>query len=125
MRYAATLQRLAEDDCNVATDDAGLAKRNAKKLRIANRVLDVCNELAPMTYDVVRNCCTVATGLNLIEAESLRDSHLEHTPDVECKVVCMGVRPVFSGDPRGAVLKIRVPSGWSDDFGGEGIIVPS
>lgn len=125
MRYAATLQRLAEDDCNIATDDAGQARRDAKKLRIANKVLALCNDLAPMTYDVVRNCYTIATGLNLIDAESLRDSHLEHTPDVECKVICMGVRPLFQNDPRGAVLKIRVPSGWSDDFGGEGICVPS
>jgi hypothetical protein len=32
--------------------------------------------------------------------------------------------PVFSGDPRGAVLKIKVPSGRTDDWGQEGICVP-
>lgn len=33
--------------------------------------------------------------------------------------------PVFSGDSRGCVLKIRVPDGFTDDGGGEGICVPS
>lgn len=33
--------------------------------------------------------------------------------------------PVFSNDPRGAVLKIRVPDGHTTDWGREGIVVPS
>lgn len=33
--------------------------------------------------------------------------------------------PLFSHDPRGAVLKIRVSDGFTNDFGGEGICVPS
>jgi hypothetical protein len=31
--------------------------------------------------------------------------------------------PVFSGDPRGATVKLRMPDGRSDDWGGEGICV--
>jgi hypothetical protein len=34
-------------------------------------------------------------------------------------------KPVFGGDPRGATLKIQVPDGYSNDFGGEGICVPT
>lgn len=89
MRYAGTLQRLAEDDCNVATDEEGQKRRDAKKLRIANHVLDVCNAIGPLR-----------------EGKSL-------------------TLPIFSGDPRGAVLKIRVPDGYSNSFAGEGICVPS
>lgn len=33
--------------------------------------------------------------------------------------------PVFSGDPRGACVKLRVPSGKTDDLAREGICVPT
>lgn len=33
--------------------------------------------------------------------------------------------PVFSGDPRGACVKLRVPSGKTDDWGQTGICVPT
>ena len=36
-----------------------------------------------------------------------------------------GIIPVFQGDPRGAVLKLRVPSGKTNDGGRTGICVPS
>ena len=35
------------------------------------------------------------------------------------------VTPLFSGDPRGATVKLRVPSGYTDDWGTEGICVPT
>lgn len=31
---------------------------------------------------------------------------------------------IFNGDPRGAVLKVKVPSGRTDDWGREGVCVP-
>lgn len=34
------------------------------------------------------------------------------------------ITPVFSGDPRGATVKLRVPSGKTNDWGREGICVP-
>lgn len=33
--------------------------------------------------------------------------------------------PLFSGDPRGATVKLRLPSGYSDSWGGEGFCVPT
>ncbi len=36
-----------------------------------------------------------------------------------------GFEAIFSGDPRGCVLKIKVPSGRTNDWGREGICVPS
>ena len=32
-------------------------------------------------------------------------------------LVPFGITPVFSGDPRGAVVKLKVPSGRTNDFG--------
>ena len=32
--------------------------------------------------------------------------------------------PVFSGDPRGCTVKLKVPSGRTNDWGREGICVP-
>ena len=127
MRYAATLQRLAEDDCNVATDEAGLVRREAKRLRIANRVIKLCEELnAPAVCDVVRDSQTIGAGLTREAAEDQRATLLEYAPDVDCKIIVVNAcLPIFSGDPRGAVLKVRVPDGFSDDLAGEGICVPS
>lgn len=34
------------------------------------------------------------------------------------------VTTVFQGDPRGAVVKLRVPSGKTDDWGRTGVCVP-
>ncbi len=36
-----------------------------------------------------------------------------------------GYSPVFSGDPRGCTLKIKVPSGYTNDWGKEGLCVPA
>jgi hypothetical protein len=36
-----------------------------------------------------------------------------------------GFSAVFSGDPRGAVVKIKVPSGRTNDWGQQGICVPT
>ena len=35
-----------------------------------------------------------------------------------------GCSPVFSGDPRGCTVKLRVPSGKTNDWGQTGICVP-
>jgi hypothetical protein len=36
-----------------------------------------------------------------------------------------GCKPVFQGDPRGNTLKIVVPDGYTNDWGREGICVPT
>ena len=33
--------------------------------------------------------------------------------------------PLFGGDPRGCVVKVRVPSGYTNDWGREGVCVPT
>lgn len=44
---------------------------------------------------------------------------LEHT------IERAGIVPNFSGDPRGAVVKLRVPSGRTNDWGQTGVCVPT
>lgn len=36
-----------------------------------------------------------------------------------------GMEPIIGGDPRGCTLKLKVPSGRTDDWGREGLCVPS
>jgi len=35
-----------------------------------------------------------------------------------------GALAILGGDPRGCVVKIKVPDGFTNDFGNEGICVP-
>lgn len=88
LRYAATLQRLAVDQCNREWTE----RDERKRLHIRAKVAEVCQEIT----------CIAANGR-----------------DTACAV------PVHSNDPRGCVLKIRVPDGFSDSLGGEGICVPA
>ena len=44
---------------------------------------------------------------------------------IEKAVTPFGVVPIFSGDPRGACVKLKVRSGFSDSWGGEGLCVPT
>ncbi len=41
-----------------------------------------------------------------------------------CNEHLPGTTPVFQGDPRGATVKLRVPSGRTNDWGATGICVP-
>lgn len=50
------------------------------------------------------------------------DAACEHKIAVLCKEI--GCEPVFSGDPRGVTVKLKVPSGRTNDFGGDGVCVP-
>ncbi len=76
MRYAATVQRLAETACSRELTVAEIKKHEKKQMDI----IEVC---APS--------------------------------DVSCK---------FSEDPRGCVVKLVVPDGYTNDWGKEGICVP-
>lgn len=96
LRYAGTLHRLTDTEWG-----------RAKRAHIQRKVKELCSDLAEQRYDVVRNYCTIASNLDLLDAQDLRDSWLEHNPDVDCQIVDMGVTLVFNG----AHLKIRVPSG--------------
>jgi len=48
--------------------------------------------------------------------------------EAEIRTACRalpGCEPIFGGDPRGATVKLRVPSGRTNDWGQTGICVPN
>lgn len=59
---------------------------------------------------------------DVTEAEEKREERLEERIAEACKP--FGITPVFSGDPRGATVKLKVPSGLTNDWGSTGICVP-
>jgi hypothetical protein len=77
MRYASTVQRLAETACNQELTVAEIRKDE----RMQMDIIEIC---APS--------------------------------NIEAK---------FSGDPRGCVVKLIVPDGYTNDWGREGICVPA
>jgi hypothetical protein len=52
------------------------------------------------------------------------DAKCEARIRAHCESIGAGCVPVFSGDPRGATVKLRVPSGRTNDWGATGICVP-
>ena len=70
--------------------------------------------------------CPVCGGLWAPEAIcGQRCSGCRAEAAVRQLLVGTGIEPVFSGDPRGAVLKLRLPSGCTNDWGQTGFCVPS
>src|SRR6266581_8123789 len=97
MRYGATLGRIAEMDCNGPS---------------------MPNDLTPEQYNKIQ-----ARWGRYMEKMHAKESRIERKvtelcAEFECK-------PVFQGDPRGNVLKIQTPDGYTNDWGREGICVPT
>jgi DNA N-6-adenine-methyltransferase (Dam) len=61
------------------------------------------------------------------EKAAKRDEAKEERIQAKVTELCkaFGCVPVFQGDPRGNVLKIQVPDGYTNDWGREGICVPT
>jgi hypothetical protein len=58
--------------------------------------------------------------------EDVPEDHRERC-ETAIRAVCAKMRgciPVFSGDPRGATVKLRLPSGRTNDWGGTGVCIP-
>lgn len=51
-------------------------------------------------------------------------ARLEAKVRAVCEEINPACVPVFSGDPRGATVKLKVPSGKVTDWGGVGVCVP-
>ena len=100
LRYARTLHRLAEAQCN-----GDWPADNGQRPTAACHVCD-----------------------SLWAPEAIRD---QKCPDCRTKAAVRqlldgtGIEPIFSGDPREAVLKLRLPSGRTNDWGQTGFCVPS
>jgi hypothetical protein len=104
MRYAATLHRLAEAQCN-GDWPADNGERRVEECQSCQAMW--IPSVLKRTATFAKACPDCRTGIKVA-------------------VVCepYGIKPVFNGDPRGAVLKLQVPSGRTNDWGKEGICVP-
>jgi hypothetical protein len=61
------------------------------------------------------------------EAAAKKDEAKEERINKRVEKLCamIGCKPIFGGDPRGNTLKIQVPDGFTNDWGKEGICVPT
>ena len=61
------------------------------------------------------------------EKAATRDEKKEERIQRKVTELCamFGCKPVFGGDPRGNTLKIVAPDGYTNDWGREGICVPT
>ena len=103
LRYAATLQRLAEAECN---GDWPCDNGERKTEPCARCQSGYVRSAMKKTRDglVCQDCRTEDRVRALLERHE-------------------GFSPYFQGDPRGAVLKVQVPSGR--DASWDGVAVPS
>jgi hypothetical protein len=75
--------------------------------------------------DVLRDARTIhrlaeiACERELTSTEEKRDEIA--TARIGGRLAAYGIESHFQGDPRGAVVKLRLPSGRANDFGGEGL----
>jgi hypothetical protein len=97
LRYGATLGRIALEDCNGPYNPAGLT---------------------PEQYRAID-----ARWESYMGKETVKRDRIEAKVSALCALY--GCKPVFSGDPRGCVLKIQMPDGYNNSFGGEGLCVPT
>lgn len=73
-------------------------------------------------------------GLKLAQCNEAFDTHMAKRFEakesrVQASIIAIvkgfGASAVFSGDPRGCTVKIVVPDGYTNDWGSEGICVPT
>lgn len=109
MRHGSTLQRLAEAECN--GDDWRDDRGPRHKLSTLDRAF--CGEEEPKR---------LAKHWPNVTCSTCRSLRLEQ---IVAEKLPKGFGVKTQGDPRGAVLKITVPSGKTNDWGREGICVPT
>lgn len=68
--------------------------------------------------------CETDCNDGLTDKQSRQSDACERRITERVKALGPGFGVMFSGDPRGATVKILLPSGYSDSWGGEGFCVP-
>jgi hypothetical protein len=96
LRYGATLGRIAEFECNAPDARYGQDEYNARMQRLWER-----------------------------EQERLERKEARIVARVHAVCASIGCKAILQGDPRGNTLKIVVPDGYTNDWGREGIGVPT
>lgn len=120
LRHAQTVQRCAELACSSEAADRDRVPCHGDVPRIAvtsARAEARIRELCETASDSIEECGSCGAYHRAGYVGDCRNDR-ERFHDWQ-------FTPVFSGDPRGACVKIRVPSGKSDSWGGDGICVPT
>lgn len=131
-RQAAMVQRLAVDECNGVRDPVHWleystedGRKSCAQVRKARPPYDdtpvfACDEDMefegkPLPFSKSRR--------HRVTCPSCRSKWSERR--ITELLEPYNVTPIFQGDPRGACTKLKVPSGKTDDFSREGIVVPT
>jgi len=130
LRHAQTVQRLAELACSseaadrdqVPCPETGFAVENClcRDYGSFDQTVAHCGRPGAAHGTVPRYMVQNARAKRLIREWCEK---AQHVPENSGRIAHFV--PVFSGGPRGACVKIRVPSGATDDWGQTGICVPT
>ena len=97
LRYGATLKGIAEQRCNGPDYKYCTSERERNEL---TKRWQAYQDSLPTKQEKIESCVRMLCL------------------DMDCKAI-------FQGDPRGATVKIQVPDGYTNDWGREGICVPT
>jgi hypothetical protein len=96
LRYGATYSRIQEFECNAPDARYGQDEYNKRMQECWDR-----------------------------ERERLEKREARITEQMKELCKAIGCEVILQGDPRGSTVKIRVPDGFTNDWGREGICVPT
>lgn len=121
MRAGTSLHRIAELQCSSEVADRDRVRcPGGGRLRLDKQtggtVLDACLCRDYGSWNDETRTHGTVPRVNVQEAKIQER--------VEKLCATYGLKPIFQGDPRGAVLKLKVPSGRTNDWGRTGICVP-
>lgn len=120
MRASATLHRIAELECSSEAADRDRVPCPGNRKGADRGGEGGCLCLDYGSYDPDPE--GIASPHGSIPRIAVKEERLKRRLLTMLKP--LGIFPVFSGDPRGAVLKLRMPSGRTNDWGREGVVVP-
>lgn len=113
LRAAASLQRIAELQCSSEAADRDRVRCPGDRKEGGC----LCRD-----YGSYRNE-PGNLGHGKVPHVNVQEDRIERRVKKLCSIY--GVKPIFQGDPRGAVVKLQVPSGKTDDWGATGLCVPA
>jgi len=89
--------------------------------RTPKQLTDLCDDLIKYGRSI-NNLNVQACNYGLSEKQEKRRAKIEKHINQIASVICTTIK--INTDPRGSALKIKMPSGYNNDWGGEGYCVP-
>lgn len=118
-RHATTLTRIAELQCSSEAFDRDRVRCPGDYDDAGNCL---CRDYGSYTTPSSVSYDPTRMGHGMIPRGNVTEYQRQQR--IVAQLAPFGVTPVFQGDPRGAVVKLRVPSGRTDDWGQTGLCVP-